>query len=65
MKVFDLFIVPGQAGISLGSSKQGAGVLETTLINSGSQISLTGFGEKCWMSATLGRVSKGLGPESC
>lgn len=56
MKAFDLFIVPGQAGIYLGSSKQQAGAFETTLINSGLQINLTNFEEKCWMSATLGIV---------
>lgn len=65
MKTFDLFIVPGQAGIYLGSSKQQAGAFETTLINSGLQINLTNFEEKCWMSATLRIVSKGFGPKSC
>lgn len=65
MKAFDLFIVPGQAGICPGSSKQQAGALETTLLNSGLQIKLTNVEEKCWMSATLGIVSKGFGPRSC
>lgn len=64
MKVLDLFVEPGEAGIDLGSSKQQAGALETTLINPGLQRNLTNF-EKCWMSATLGIVPKGSGPKSC
>lgn len=64
-KALEHFLEPEGSGTCLGSSKQCAGALKTTLTNFGFKRNLTDFEEEeCWMSATLEIVQEGLGPRS-